>query len=94
MARLLKAKKEHIGLSPHTIHFKGEKKSEEVLFEVIDYDSENLDEIQTKNQPRHCGHRSVSVPTGVCANPTQCVLRRVARVLQGLQRRRSRAQRL
>jgi magnesium transporter len=49
MARLLKAKKEYIGLSPHTIHFKGEKKSEEVLFEVIDYDSENLDEIQTKN---------------------------------------------
>jgi len=49
MARLLKSKKEHIGLSPHEIYFRGEKKIDEVLLEVIDYDSENLDEIQTKN---------------------------------------------
>lgn len=49
MARFLKTKKEHIGLSPYEIHFKGEKKSEEVILEVIDYDSENLDEFVAKN---------------------------------------------
>jgi len=49
MARLLKAKKEHIGLSPHEIHFRGEKKSDDILLRVIDYDSENLDEFQAKD---------------------------------------------
>ena len=49
MARLLKAKKEHIGLSPHEIHFRGEKKIDAVLLRVMDYDSENLDEFQAKD---------------------------------------------
>jgi magnesium transporter len=49
MARYLKTKKEHLGLSPYEIHFKGEKKSEEVVLEVIDYDSENLDEFIAKD---------------------------------------------
>jgi len=49
MARLLKAKKEHIGLSPNAIHFRGEKKSDFVLLEVIDYDSQNLDEFKAKD---------------------------------------------
>lgn len=49
MARYLKTKKEHLGLSPYEIHFKGEKKSEEVILEVIDYDSENLDEFIAKD---------------------------------------------
>jgi len=49
MARLLKAKKEHIGLSPHEIHFRGEKKIDDVLLRVMDYDSENLDEFQAKD---------------------------------------------
>lgn len=49
MARYLKTKKEHLGISPYEIHFKGEKKSEEVILEVIDYDSENLDEFKAKD---------------------------------------------
>ncbi|NEW79310.1 MAG: magnesium/cobalt transporter CorA [Gelidibacter sp.] len=49
MARYLKTKKEHIGLSPYEIHFKGEKKSEQVILEVIDYDSENLEEFIAKD---------------------------------------------
>lgn len=49
MARFLKTKKEHIGLAPDAIHFRGEKKSEDVLLEVIDYDSQNLDEFKAKN---------------------------------------------
>lgn len=49
MARYLKTKKEHLGLSPYEIHFKGEKKSEDVILEVIDYDSENLDEFIAKD---------------------------------------------
>ena len=49
MARYLKSKKEHIGLSPDAIHFKGEKKSDAVLLEVIDFNSENLEEFEEKN---------------------------------------------
>jgi magnesium transporter len=49
MARYLKTKKEHLGISPYEIHFKGEKKSDEVILEVIDYDSENLDEFNAKD---------------------------------------------
>lgn len=49
MARYLKSKKEHIGLSPDAIHFKGEKKSDAVLLEVIDFNSENLKEFEEKN---------------------------------------------
>lgn len=49
MARYLKTKKEHLGISPYEIHFKGEKKSDEVILEVIDYDSENLDEFIAKD---------------------------------------------
>ena len=49
MARYIKTKKEHIGLSPYEIHFRGEKKSEKVILEVIDYDSENLDEFLAKD---------------------------------------------
>ncbi len=49
MARYLKSKKEHIGLSPHAIQFRGEQKSDVVLLEVIDYDSENLDEFKAKD---------------------------------------------
>lgn len=49
MARYLKSKKEHIGLSPHAIQFRGEKKSDVVLLRVIDYDSENLEECEVKD---------------------------------------------
>ncbi|MDD3721719.1 MAG: magnesium/cobalt transporter CorA [Lutibacter sp.] len=49
MARYLKSKKEHIGLSPDAIHFKGEKKSDAVLLEVIDFNSENLEEYEEKS---------------------------------------------
>lgn len=49
MARYLKSKKEHIGLSPHAIQFRGEQKSDVVLLEVIDYDSENIDEFMAKD---------------------------------------------
>ncbi len=49
MARLIKAKKETIGLSPDAILFRGEKRSDYLRFRVIDFDSENLDELEVKD---------------------------------------------
>ena len=45
MARFLKTRKEEIGLSPYALHFRGEKKSDNIFLRVIDYDAENLEEI-------------------------------------------------
>ncbi|MGB5357176.1 MAG: magnesium/cobalt transporter CorA, partial [Eudoraea sp.] len=36
--------KEHIGLAPDDISFKGEKKMDEVVLRLVDYNSENLEE--------------------------------------------------
>lgn len=49
MARFIKAKKETIGLSPNAIHFRGERKSDNMRFRVIDFDSDNLNEIEAEN---------------------------------------------
>lgn len=49
MARLIKAKKETIGLSPDAVHFRGEKKSEIVRFRLIDYDPVTLKEFEGKS---------------------------------------------
>lgn len=48
MARFIKAKKETIGLSPDTILFRGERKSDTIRFRVIDYDADTLNEIEAK----------------------------------------------
>ncbi len=49
MARFIKTKKETIGLSPDILLFRGEKKSDYVKLRVIDFDSDNLNEIEVKN---------------------------------------------
>ncbi len=46
MARFLKTKKEDIGLSPDTLIFRGEKKSDAVLLRVIDFDSDQFKELE------------------------------------------------
>jgi magnesium transporter len=46
MARFLKTKKEEVGLSPDEFKLRGEKKSDVVSLRVIDYDAENLTEIE------------------------------------------------
>lgn len=44
MARLIKKQQKEVGLSPDALYFRGEKKIDNVLLRVIDYDSENLEE--------------------------------------------------
>lgn len=48
MARLLKLKKDSIGLSPDSMVFRGEKKSDFTKIRLIDFDNENLNEIEFK----------------------------------------------
>jgi len=45
MARFLKKTKEEIGISPDELIFRGEKKIDDVLLRVIDYDANNLKEV-------------------------------------------------
>jgi magnesium transporter len=42
MARFLKSKMEHIGLSPDSISFRGEKKTDDVLIQLIRYNEESI----------------------------------------------------
>lgn len=44
MARIVKKKKEEIGLAPDTLYFRGKKKAEKVFLRVIDFDANNLEE--------------------------------------------------
>ncbi|MBN2236103.1 MAG: magnesium/cobalt transporter CorA [Bacteroidales bacterium] len=48
MARFIKKNKNEIGLSPYTLHYTGKKLSDAVLLRMIDYDAENLNEIELK----------------------------------------------
>ena len=45
VARFVKKRKEHIGLSPDDLSFRGEQKMDEVLLRMVDYDEENLQEV-------------------------------------------------
>ncbi len=44
MARFVTKKKEEIGRSPYELYFRGERKMDEVLLRLIDFDGENLQE--------------------------------------------------
>ena len=44
MSRFIKKHKHEIGVSPDDLLFRGEKKIDEVLLRIIDFDANNLDE--------------------------------------------------
>ncbi|MEJ1222950.1 magnesium/cobalt transporter CorA [Sediminicola sp. 1XM1-17] len=44
MARIVKKKKEEIGLAPDALYFRGKKKAEKVFLRLIDFDADNLQE--------------------------------------------------
>ncbi len=48
ISRFVKKRKEHIGLSPDDISFRGEKKMDEVILRLVDFDAENLEETKIK----------------------------------------------
>lgn len=49
MSRLNKNKKEHIGLSPFALVFRGQKKTEKVLLRTMDFNLENVRELEVKS---------------------------------------------
>lgn len=49
MSRFIKKKKEEIGLSPYAIVFRGQKKTETIRINVIDFDLENVQEYTTES---------------------------------------------
>jgi magnesium transporter len=48
MARFIRKQKQEIGMSPDALHFRGQKKEENVLLRVIDFDSDKLEENAVK----------------------------------------------
>lgn len=48
MVRILKKNKKEIGLAPDELIFRGQKKSDQVLLRIIDFDSNNLTEEEVK----------------------------------------------
>ncbi|MDD5185136.1 MAG: magnesium/cobalt transporter CorA [Paludibacter sp.] len=49
MSRLIKNKKEHIGLSPYALVFRGQKKTEKILLRTMDFDLEDVRELEIKS---------------------------------------------
>lgn len=49
MARFIKSNKENIGISPDALVFRGKKRTDNVRLRIIDYDAENLNEVELKN---------------------------------------------
>lgn len=60
MTRLIKKKKQEIGLSPDALILRGEKKTDQVLLRIIDFDSENLteDDIKTIKEVSEFQHKN------------------------------------
>lgn len=44
MARFVQKKKKDVGVSPYELHFRGEKKVDNILIRVIDFDADKLEE--------------------------------------------------
>lgn len=49
MARFIRKSKDEIGRAPNELFFRGEKKIDEVLIRVIDFDANNLNEQSLKD---------------------------------------------
>lgn len=63
MARFVKKKKEHIGLSPDDISFRGEKKMDQVILRLVDFDAENLKETNVATVKDILAYRKKSTVT-------------------------------
>jgi len=49
MSRYIKKNKEHIGLSPYALVFRGQKKTDKILLSAMDFDLEDVHEIEVKS---------------------------------------------
>ena len=50
MSRFTKKKKEHIGLSPYALVFRGQKKTDKILLQAMDFDLESVRELEVKTK--------------------------------------------
>ena len=60
MARFIKKKKKEIGLAPDALIFRGQKKTDQVLLRVIDFDANNLteDDVKTVKEISEFQHKN------------------------------------
>ena len=49
MSRFIKKKKEHIGLSPYALVFRGQKKIDKIVLRAMDFDLEDVKEVEVKS---------------------------------------------
>jgi magnesium transporter len=49
MSRFIKKKKEHIGLSPYALVFRGQKKTDKIVLHAMDFDLEDVKEVEVKS---------------------------------------------
>ncbi|HJV78511.1 MAG TPA: magnesium/cobalt transporter CorA [Paludibacter sp.] len=49
MSRFIKKKKEHIGLSPYALVFRGQKKTDKIVLRAMDFDLEDVKEVEVKS---------------------------------------------
>lgn len=49
MSRYIKKKKEEIGLSPYALVFRGQKKTDKILLRAMDFDLDNVSELEVKS---------------------------------------------
>ncbi len=49
MSRFTKKKKEEIGLSPYALVFRGQKKTEKIALQLIDFDKDNVREVEIQS---------------------------------------------
>ena len=49
MSRFIKKKKEHIGLSPYALVFRGQKKTDKIVLRAMDFDLEDVKEVELKS---------------------------------------------
>ena len=49
MSKFIKRNKEHIGLSPYALVFRGQKKTQKIVLRAMDFDLENVRELEVKS---------------------------------------------
>jgi magnesium transporter len=49
MSKFIKRNKEHIGLSPYALVFRGQKKTQKIVLRAMDFDLENVCELEVKS---------------------------------------------
>ena len=55
MSRFTKKNKEHIGLSPYALVFRGQKKTDKILLQAMDFDLESVRELEVKSKDELVG---------------------------------------